>query len=116
VADIARTIAWYEENLGFTCYPFPPDELPTFGVMVRDNIEIMLQRIENYQKPDLYDLRDGGGVWDTYIRMKDIKDFYGMVKDRVEILKPLEKAFYGDWQFEMKDLNGYVLVFSERTE
>jgi len=76
----------------------------------------MLQRIEGYQKPYLYDLRDGGGVWDAYIRMKNIKEFYGEVKDKVEILRPLEKAFYGDWQFEMKDLNGYVLVFSERTD
>ena len=24
---------------------------------------------------------------------------------------PLQKQFYGDWEFEMKDLNGYVLVF-----
>jgi hypothetical protein len=27
---------------------------------MRDEIEIMLQRIANYQKPDLYDLRNGG--------------------------------------------------------
>jgi len=80
---------------------------------MRDEIEIMLQRIANYQKPDLYDLRNGGGVWDAYIRMKDIKKFYVSVKDQVVIMKPLEKAFYGAWQFEIRDLNGYVLVFSE---
>ena len=113
VADIAATLAWYEEHLGFKGYPFPPDELATFGIMMRDDIEIMLQRIANYQKPDLYDLRNGGGVWDAYIRMKDIKEFYESVKDRVAIMKPLERAFYGTWQFEIKDLNGYVLVFGE---
>lgn len=114
VADIARTLRWYEEHLGFTCHGFPPDELFTFGIMMRDDIEIMLQRIENYEKPDLYDLRGGGGVWDVYIRLTGIKEFYKTVKDRVEIIKPLELQFYGDWQFEVKDLNGYVLVFSER--
>jgi len=38
------------------------------------------------------------------------------VRDRVEILMPLQKQPYGDWEFEIKDPNGYVLVFSERTE
>jgi uncharacterized glyoxalase superfamily protein PhnB len=116
VADVAKTLRWYEEYLGFTGHPFPPDGPPAFGVMVRDRIEIMLQRIEDYQKPDLYDLRGGGGVWDAYIRMKDVKEFYEKVKDRVEIVRRLEKQFYGDWEFEVKDPNGYVLVFSELTE
>jgi len=26
---------------------------------------------------------------------------------------PLRKQPYGDWEFEVKDPNGYVLVFSE---
>src|SRR4029078_2497314 len=116
VADIAKTIAWYEDHLGFKGYPYPPDELATFGILIRDDVEIMLQRIQDYKKPDLYDLRDGGGVWDAYIRMKDIKEFYGSVKDRVVVMKPLVKAFYGAWQFEVKDLNGYVLVFSENEQ
>ena len=116
VADIGRTIAWYEEHLGFHGFPYPPDELPTFGAMSREHIEIMLQRVEKYQKPDIYDRRGRGGVWDAYIRMKGIKEFYEEVKSRVEVLKPLELQFYGDWQFEVRDLNGYVLVFSEANE
>ena len=38
------------------------------------------------------------------------------IKDKLEILRPLEKQLYGDWEFEVKDLNGYVLVFSELIE
>jgi len=72
----------------------------------------MLQRVDNYQKPDLYSKRDGG-VWDAYIRMKGVREFYESINDRVEILRPLQKQFYGDWEFEVKDPNGYVLVFSE---
>jgi uncharacterized glyoxalase superfamily protein PhnB len=116
VADVARTIGWYEKHLGFKGSPYPPDELATFGVMTRDNIEIMLQRVEDYQKPDIYDRRGRGGVWDAYIRMKGIKDFYETVKSGVELMRPLELQFYGDWQFEVRDLNGYVLVFSEANE
>jgi len=116
VADIAKTIAWYEKHLGFHGSAYPPDELPTFGAMSHDHIEIMLQRVENYQKPDLYDRRGRGGVWDAYIRMKGIRELYEQLKSRVEIIKPLELQFYGDWQFEVRDLNGYVLVFSEANE
>ena len=45
--------------------------------------------------------------------MKGVKKFYDQVTERVEILLPLGKQPYGDWEFEVKDLNGYVLVFSE---
>ncbi len=112
VADVSKTIRWYEEQLGFHGHPFPENEPHAFGILVRDQIEIMLQRVDNYQKPDLYSKRDGG-VWDAYIRMKGVREFYESINDRVEILRPLQKQFYGDWEFEVKDLNGYVLLFSE---
>jgi len=31
-------------------------------------------------------------------------------------LMTLRQQPYGDWEFEIKDLNGYVLVFSELKE
>jgi len=113
VADVGATVRWYEEHLGFTSYPFPKTEPYAFASLVRDDVEIMLQRIEGYQKPDLYALRGGGGVWDAYIRMEGVKEFYDLVRERVSVIRPLKKQFYGDWEFEVKDPNGYVLVFSE---
>jgi len=112
VADIATTMRWYEEQLGFTPDPFPANEPYVFAILRRDDIDIMLQRIENYQKPDIYKLRSAG-VWDAYIRMRGVKDFYNDIKEKVEILQPLRKQPYGQWEFEVKDPNGYVLVFSE---
>jgi hypothetical protein len=29
---------------------------------------------------------------------------------------PLRKQGYGDWEFEVRDPNGYILVFSELVE
>ena len=34
----------------------------------------------------------------------------------LEIKTPLRKQSYGDWEFEVKDPNGYILVFSELIE
>ena len=115
VGDVGGTMRWYEQKLGFEGHPFPENEPHAFCNLVRDQIEIMLQRIEEYRKPDLYKKR-GGGVWDAYVRMRGVKEFYEAINDKVEILRPLQKQFYGDWEFEVKDPNGYVLVFSELTD
>ena len=115
VADVDATIRWYETKLGFTSYPFPETPPYVFASVCCDQVEIMFQRIEGYQKPDLYHLRSGG-VWDAYIRMEGVRDFYEAVRDKVEIRMPLRKQDYGDWEFEVEDPNGYILVFSELIE
>ena len=56
VADIAATMRWYEDQLGFIGDPFPAAEPYVFAIVCRNDIEIMLQRIQGYQKPDLYQL------------------------------------------------------------
>jgi uncharacterized glyoxalase superfamily protein PhnB len=115
VADVDATIHWYETHLGFTSYPFPETPPYVFASVSRDQVEIMFQRIDGYQKTDLYHLRSGG-VWDAYIRMEGVREFYETVKDQVEIRMPLRQQAYGDWEFEVKDPNGYILVFSELIE
>ena len=112
VADVGATISWYESELGFTSYPFPDKPPYVFASVFRDGIEIMFQLLPGYEKPDLYRLRDGG-VWDAYIRMEGVKGFYEAVHDKVEIKLSLRQQPYGDWEFEVKDPNGYILVFSE---
>ncbi len=66
---------WSEERLGFTSHPFPKIEPYAFCILVRDRIEIMLQRIESYSKPNICDVRKRG-VWDAYLRIQGIKEFY----------------------------------------
>ncbi len=112
VSDVGTTARWYEKELGFTYHGFPETEPYAFAIMWRDGIEIMLQRIEGYVKPEIYERR-AGGVWDAYIRMAEVQNFYEAVRSRVEVIMPLCKQPYGDWEFELRDANGYVLVFSE---
>ncbi|HEX7721743.1 MAG TPA: hypothetical protein VF397_06265 [Pyrinomonadaceae bacterium] len=112
VADVGAAISWYETELGFTPYPFPAKPPYVFAGVRRDGIEIMFQLLHGYEKPDLHRLRDGG-VWDAYIHMEGVKELYEAVQDRVEIKLSLRQQSYGDWEFEVKDPNGYILVFSE---
>jgi hypothetical protein len=114
VADISATMTWYEEQLGFVGDPFPDREPYVFAILRRDNIEIFLQRVEGYQKRDLYRARPGG-VWDAYIRVEGVQDLYESVREETTIVQPLRRQPYGNWEFEVKDSNGYILVFSERS-
>jgi hypothetical protein len=116
VADVGETMRLYEKYLGFHGDPFPEAEPYAFAILFRDHVEIMLQRLEGYEKPNLYRLRADLGVWDAYIRMSGIQEFYDSVRERVEVISPLVKRFYQQWEFEVKDPNGYVLVFSEAIE
>ena len=112
VADVGITVRWYEQHFGFTAFPFPESEPYVFAVLGRDQVEIMLQRVEGYEKPDIY-ARRSGGVWDAYIRVVGVKELFESVRDRVTIIEPLRRQPYGDWEFAVRDPNGYVLVFSE---
>lgn len=103
---------WYEEKLAFRSNAFSESEPYVFAILFRDQVEIMLQQIEGYEKPDSYNRRRGG-VWDAYIRTDGVNELYEAIKDNVTIIQPLRRQPYGAWEFEVKDPNGYVLVFSE---
>ena len=72
--------------------------------------EIMLLALPDYQKPDLRDLRPNG-LWDAYIRVDGVYALYGTMEGQPFIQMPLTHQSYGDWEFEVRDPNGYIVVF-----
>ena len=115
VSDVGATARWYASTLGFEIYSFPETEPFAMANMVRDGVEIMLLGLEGYEKPDLSPLRPGG-MWDAYIRMNGVDELYTSLMDRPFVTMPMTKQGYGDLEFEIRDPNGYVLVFSELTD
>ena len=111
VDDVNATAAWYRDHLGFeTAGIFPPQGPASWASLQRDDAEIMLQRLKGYRKENVYERRDGG-VWDAYLRLTGVAKLYDTVKGKPFVKKTLEREPYGDWDFEVVDLNGYVLVF-----
>jgi uncharacterized glyoxalase superfamily protein PhnB len=111
VADVASTARWYREHLGFqTAGHVPAHEPFVYASLQRDGAEVMLLNLADYQKPDQSDRRPAG-LWDAYLRMRGVHAFYEAVRDEAFIKMPLKKQPYGDWEFEVRDPNGYVLVF-----
>lgn len=44
-------------------------------------------------------------------RLNGVERFYESLQGRSIVKRQLCKQPYGDWEFEVEDLNGYVLVF-----
>jgi uncharacterized glyoxalase superfamily protein PhnB len=111
VAGVAATARWYEANLEFrTAGVFPKAEPYAYASLMRGPAEIMLLALTDYQKPDLRNRRPTG-LWDAYIRVDGIAALYETMEGKPFIQMPLTHRPYGDWEFEVRDPNGYILVF-----
>lgn len=114
VGDIALTMRWYQTHLGFNADPFPESAPHAFCILRKDDAVIFLQQLDGYQKPDLYDQREGG-VWSVYIKTEGVRElFQALSKNvKVQVLEPLCHQPYGQTEFVIRDPNGYALVFAE---
>jgi catechol 2,3-dioxygenase-like lactoylglutathione lyase family enzyme len=111
VDDVGATARWYAAKLGFrTMGHFPGSEPYAYASIQRGGAEIMLLRLAGYEKPDL-SARRPEGLWDAYIRMSGVAALHAAAEERDLVHSPLQKRPYGDWEFEVRDPNGYVLVF-----
>ena len=111
VPDVAATARWYAEHLGFrTAGTFPKQEPYAYASVQRDDAEIMLLSLPGYEKPDL-SARRPAGLWDAYIRMSGVHALYESLRGEAFVQMSLRQQRYGDWEFEVRDPNGYVLVF-----
>jgi uncharacterized glyoxalase superfamily protein PhnB len=111
VADVAATVQWYALHLGFELAGSVPGDAPyAYASIVRGAAEIMLLALAGYHKADLRDRRPSG-LWDAYIRMDGVAALYELVREQPFVQMALREQPYGDWEFEVRDPNGYVLVF-----
>ncbi len=115
VRDIASTMRWYQTNLGFKADAFPESPPHAFCILSKDDVVIMLQQLAGYEKPDVYEKREGG-VWNVYLRTEGVRGLYQALSKAgdVTVLEPLHRQPYGETEFVVKDPNGYTLVFAEQ--
>jgi hypothetical protein len=111
VHDVATTARWYAKHLGFVIAGTFPDAEPfAYASIQRDAAEIMLLALPGYQKPDLTALRPAG-VWDAYLRTDGVRALFETVNGHPFIREQLVHRPYNDWEFEVQDPNGYIVVF-----
>ena len=114
VTDINATIAFYK-LLGFDLAMSVPEEGPdiVWAMMVKGNVSFMFQTFDSLanELPEIS--RTDGASLLLYIKLKGIRTFFEDIKDKVTVLKGLEKTFYGATEFSIQDINNYVLTFAE---
>lgn len=113
VSDLQKTIEFYK-MLGFDlAVTVPETGDPVFAMMVCGSVTFMFQSFDSLgdELPEIS--RQDGGSLLLYIQLKGIRALYERIKDRVTILKGLEKTFYGATEFSIRDINNYVLTFAE---
>jgi uncharacterized glyoxalase superfamily protein PhnB len=114
VRNINKSIDFYKQ-LGFEMVMSVPEQGDlVWAMLTNGSVSIMFQTIESLgnELPDIDRTRSGGTLL-FYIRLKQIRTFFDEIKDKIEIVKGLEKTFYGATEFTIKDVDGYHLTFAE---
>ena len=113
VRDIDETIVWYK-TLGFDLVMTVPETGDyVWAMMTCGSVSFMFQTFASLGDALPEVSRNSGGSLLLYIKLKNIRTFFDSIKDRVTVVRGLEKTFYGATEFSIKDNNGYVLTFAE---
>lgn len=113
VTDINQTINFYKQ-LGFSLTTTVPEEGDfIFAMMTCGNVIFMFQTFASLGDELPTVSRQNGGSLLLYIQTNKIRNFFDQIKDKVKVIKGLEKTFYGATEFSIEDNNGYLLTFAE---
>ena len=117
VEDVEQTLSFYRDVLGFQVLTTLPESAPfDFAIAQRDGVELMFQSRTSLSEnvPALTGTRIGASQT-FYIEVTGIRDLYQQLRDKVEIVVDFHTTFYGTQEFYFRDINGYILSFSEAT-
>jgi len=114
VVDIVRSMTWYRDVLGFVGEAVGPPGRPSFAILSRDGVELMLQRVRQDVGASRSATAVGGG-WDVYLRIADAEAAWKAIQAQVPDLAPIVIQEYGCREFAVTDPDGHVLVLGDCT-
>ena len=108
VTDLARTVGFYTEMLGFRAAPPWPADAPTFVVLEQDEMSLQFYTGE---QPEA----EPTGHGTIYFDVSDVRAMHRALSGHLPIEWGPEVYWYGRREFAVRDPDGYLLIFSERT-
>ena len=102
VLDLEESIAFYREVLGFEC----ANRIEGWASMRKDDVELILA-LPNAHEP--FDKPKFTGSF--YFHTDTVDEWWKRLKDRAEVVYPVENFDYGMREFAVLDNNGYCLQF-----
>jgi catechol 2,3-dioxygenase-like lactoylglutathione lyase family enzyme len=110
VSDLQRSIDWYVGVLGFHASDRSTDDGDGEYCFIRaGETEVLLSTGSHLGGPPSF-------TGTLYFRVVGVDALYARVRDRVELVWPLERQDYGTREFGIRDPDGYVLAFAEPAE
>ena len=107
VAQLDRAVSFYTELLGFSvCWRSANDGEGENVMLEAGAINVLLSTGAH-----LGDIPAFTGS--LYFNVSGVQDFFDQIKERVEIVWPLENMEYGQKEFGIRDSDGYILAFAE---
>lgn len=110
VSDVARSMAWYRDNLGFEADAFPAEPPHESCTLRRDHTELMLRRAHApvVRAGNAYD-------WDVYIRLEggELTTLLDHARRRTPLVRGPEVMPTGQVEFELEDPDGHRVCVAE---
>ena len=113
VSDMAISLAFYRDVLGFQLKQSVPEEPPfVFAWLERGGVEIFL----NDARPVLAEFNTlrAGDTSTLFIVVNDVDALHGQISGRARIVMGLTDQFYGMREFAVLDPDGYLMTFAQR--
>jgi predicted enzyme related to lactoylglutathione lyase len=112
VADLASSVAYYTERLGFACEVH--GDPPNFATANRDGETILLALADDTSRLvphwHIVDM-----MWNVYIRVDDVDAIYAEVQERgAGIDYTIYNAPHGFREFGVQDPDGHDIAFGQR--
>jgi catechol 2,3-dioxygenase-like lactoylglutathione lyase family enzyme len=118
VADVARSLAFYTDVLGFTRGMTVPEQPPyVFGSVASGSVEIFFNEKQTATRefPSLAAQPIGlSGTMYLEVEPGTIERLHEQLKPAVTIVMPFVTQWYGVKEFAIADPDGYVITFAER--
>ncbi len=120
VEDMEKTIEFYQEKLDFTL-DWVGDP-PHFAMLSRAGVTLMFRALSQPQlmRPNRQPFVQAGWepsgkqAWDAYVWVEDVEHLYQKCVEReLSIIRELETTDYGNRDFDLEDINGYILCFGQ---
>ena len=118
VKDVNKTLDYYTNVLGFELIQTVPEKgIFDWGFVKLGNVKLMIQK-ETSIKSEYKELENykTGGALTLYIQVEELQKWHETIKDKTNVIKPMQKTFYGANEFAIMDINGFILAFSDILE
>ena len=116
VRDLAKSLAFYRDVLGFTINMSVPDAPPyVFVGLERDGVPVFLNDITaaSHDFPAMA-TAPAGGTATMFFIVTDVDALHAVVAPKAPVAMPLKTQFYGMREFAVTDPDGHLITFAQR--